>query len=406
MDFDASQRTAVDAAVAGLDEGTHKLNGPAGTGKTTVIREVLDRVKAAPVVLAPTNKACHVLRGKGVPAVTIHSAIYAARSTQIREEMRALTEAIRGESDAREVDEMRARLEALRVELASQPSGERLSFAWQALNSVNGQAVIVDEASMVGRKVFDDLRRSTDRGIVLVGDDAQLAPVRDEAVFHDMEAAASLTTVHRHAGDQPILDIATAVRERNMLTARTIAQNAGCVVSLHDAPIRHNAAEHVEICWRNKTRHDRNRLHRQAHGRTRWLEKGDWLISLETRDPEFNGSIVQVLPSERGVWGWKKVRGQPSLRAPVVHLLVDSKDVIRRPVPVECLAGPTTLAQGGWDFAYAITAHKAQGSEWDSVTVYDDWSWADHDAAYQEQRRRWLYTAITRARRELVWATA
>ena len=49
-----------------------------------------------------------------------------------------------------------------------------------------------------------------------------------------------------------------------------------------------------------------------------------------------------------------------------------------------------------FEFAYAITCHKAQGSEFDSVVVFDE-SWL-----FGEDRHRWLYTAITRAKKRLL----
>ncbi|MBQ8283560.1 MAG: ATP-binding domain-containing protein [Clostridia bacterium] len=49
-----------------------------------------------------------------------------------------------------------------------------------------------------------------------------------------------------------------------------------------------------------------------------------------------------------------------------------------------------------FEFAYAVTCHKAQGSEFDFVIVFDE-SWA-----FGEEKSRWLYTAITRAREKLL----
>ena len=49
-----------------------------------------------------------------------------------------------------------------------------------------------------------------------------------------------------------------------------------------------------------------------------------------------------------------------------------------------------------FEYAYAITCHKAQGSEFDYVIVFDE-SWA-----FGEERRRWLYTAVTRAKEKLI----
>jgi exodeoxyribonuclease-5 len=48
-------------------------------------------------------------------------------------------------------------------------------------------------------------------------------------------------------------------------------------------------------------------------------------------------------------------------------------------------------------WGYAITCHKAQGSQWENVIVLDDGL-----GRTAEDRARWLYTAITRAERGLV----
>ena len=49
-----------------------------------------------------------------------------------------------------------------------------------------------------------------------------------------------------------------------------------------------------------------------------------------------------------------------------------------------------------FEFAYAITCHKAQGSEFDFVVVFDE------SRAFGEESGRWLYTAITRAKDKLL----
>ena len=49
-----------------------------------------------------------------------------------------------------------------------------------------------------------------------------------------------------------------------------------------------------------------------------------------------------------------------------------------------------------FEFAYAVTCHKAQGSEFDFVIVFDE-AWA-----FGEEKNRWLYTAITRAKEKLL----
>lgn len=49
-----------------------------------------------------------------------------------------------------------------------------------------------------------------------------------------------------------------------------------------------------------------------------------------------------------------------------------------------------------FEYAYAITAHKSQGSEWNNVVVFDD------SNVFGKDGKNWLYTAITRAKKKLV----
>ena len=48
-----------------------------------------------------------------------------------------------------------------------------------------------------------------------------------------------------------------------------------------------------------------------------------------------------------------------------------------------------------FDFGYALTVHKAQGSQWDNVMLFDE------SYAFGEHRDRWLYTGLTRAAKKL-----
>jgi exodeoxyribonuclease-5 len=48
-----------------------------------------------------------------------------------------------------------------------------------------------------------------------------------------------------------------------------------------------------------------------------------------------------------------------------------------------------------FDYGYALTVHKAQGSQWDKLVLFDE------SFAFRETRERWLYTAITRAAEQI-----
>ena len=53
--------------------------------------------------------------------------------------------------------------------------------------------------------------------------------------------------------------------------------------------------------------------------------------------------------------------------------------------------GATTAALVGFDLGYVLTMHKAQGSQWDDVVLFDE------SGAFADNRDRWLYTGVTRA---------
>jgi len=59
------------------------------------------------------------------------------------------------------------------------------------------------------------------------------------------------------------------------------------------------------------------------------------------------------------------------------------------------LAYPIRRESDEFDYGYALTVHKAQGSQWDAVLLFDE------SYAFREHRARWLYTGLTRAAKRL-----
>jgi exodeoxyribonuclease-5 len=51
------------------------------------------------------------------------------------------------------------------------------------------------------------------------------------------------------------------------------------------------------------------------------------------------------------------------------------------------------------DFGWVITAHSAQGSQWDNVIVHDE------SAVFRNDADKWLYTAVSRAAEQLILVT-
>ena len=48
-----------------------------------------------------------------------------------------------------------------------------------------------------------------------------------------------------------------------------------------------------------------------------------------------------------------------------------------------------------FDYGYVLTVHKAQGSQWDNVLIFDE------SRAFRQEKEKWLYTGITRAAKSL-----
>ena len=57
--------------------------------------------------------------------------------------------------------------------------------------------------------------------------------------------------------------------------------------------------------------------------------------------------------------------------------------------------GRCASAYDEFDYGYVLTVHKAQGSQWDDVVLFDE------SFAFPDSRERWLYTGITRAAKRL-----
>lgn len=75
--------------------------------------------------------------------------------------------------------------------------------------------------------------------------------------------------------------------------------------------------------------------------------------------------------------------GEPVLDGKQSYLLSKHKDLLEAPFD--------------FSYAYAITTHKSQGSEWDKVLIFEEWF-----PNIPEEHKKWLYTAITRASEKVV----
>ncbi|NTA37581.1 ATP-dependent DNA helicase [Agrobacterium salinitolerans] len=367
MLFSPQQDEALKAVSRWLKEGrtpVFRLFGYAGTGKTTLAKHFAENVDGEVLFAAFTGKAAQVLRSRGATnARTIHSLIYRPRGEETVE------------------DE-----ETGKTSVAPMFSINRQSpLAKAAL-------IIIDECSMVDEQLGKDLM-SFGTPILVLGDPGQLPPVSGGGFFTEQEPDYLLSEIHRQAKDNPIIHLAMDVREGREImrgdygSAQVISKSEVTQSLVLDAD--------QVLVGTNRTRRRYNQRLRELKGFTAdYPQSGDKLVCLRN-DPAkglLNGSLWQVMSSSR-----ETVK-------PGINLMIrpEDDDMDRGAAKIKLLKAAfedveteipwsTRKRYDEFDFGYALTVHKAQGSQWNNVVLFDE------SYAFRDSRERWLYTAITRA---------
>ncbi len=333
-----------------------RLFGYAGTGKTTLAKHIAEGVDGKVLFAAFTGKAALVMRRKGCAgASTIHSLIY---------------KPIESETET--------------------PTFE----LWEDAPAAKAELIVIDECSMVDAELGRDLM-SFGVPVLVLGDPAQLPPIQGGGFFTEASPDAMLTEVHRQAQDDPIVRLSMDIRAGQRLAPGDYGASQ---VVRRDAldPQRVLDADQV-LVGRNATRRAYNARMRERRGFTEPLPmQGDKLVCLRNnrRKGLFNG----------GLW---LIKDKPKTRRAILGMrLQPEESALARPVKVsvrlECFTGAIEKVEwtarkryDEFDFGYVLTVHKAQGSQWDDVVLFDE------SFAFPDSRDRWLYTGVTRAAKRL-----
>jgi exodeoxyribonuclease-5 len=244
------------------------------------------------------------------------------------------------------------------------------------------------------------------RPVLCVGDPGQLPPIKGEkAPFVATHPDAMLTEIHRQARGSLIIRAATAAREGRVIPHGDF----GVVrkVPPHRLSAEELLAADQVIVGTHTRRRELNNQMRAAAGFTASLPSGDdeKIICLRNQHGLglFNGQFLALAECNGA--------GRLSFEA---EITTEDGDNV----------GPQLVYRGyfddhiefdrereqrdAWDrrrlieadWGYAITAHKAQGSGWPAVVVFDDGfgSWKSDGG---KLARQWLYTACSRATERL-----
>lgn len=421
------------------------LRGYAGTGKTSLVGAL---VKTLPIInfdsvlLAPTGRAAKVLSNySNKPAFTIHKMIYQLRSG--------------GDGYTRfSIKQNKFQNTIFLVDEASMISdgGGLTSASW------GEQKSLLDDLL---EYVFSGINCK----LILIGDTAQLPPVGMElspALDEDFLYQAyrlniefnELNEVVRQAEDSEILTNATFLR--NKIAAKKLdlplfgSVNKADVKTISgieledelDSAYGKFGDDNVMVITRSNKR--ANLFNLQIRSRIRWMEdeiaSGDfmmvvknnyfWLDDASKAGFIANGDIVEILKisGEEELYGFRFANltirmidypNEPNLE---VKILMDSILTDAPSLPNEKFRELYDAVSDDYSyepnrkkrnelirknpyyqalqvkFAYAITCHKSQGGQWDAVFVDQGYL---TDEMINVEYLRWLYTAITRAKKEL-----
>ena len=398
------------------DQQVFRLFGYAGTGKTTITRhaigelglEPMDRTGGSGGVLyaAFTGKAALVMTRKGTPASTIHSLIYKVSEAtpeeieRVTRELGSLRGGLRAMGPAeRSFAETQIRRLELRLADIHQP---RFILNEQSLVR-DADLIVLDEVSMVGAEMASDLL-AFGKPILVLGDPGQLPPIKGDGAFTDANPDVMLTDIHRQAETSAIIRLATLARQSLPIP---YGEHDDFVWKMRRADIGpHQFLKGGQvICGRNATRLFLNTAMKQAAGFPDAYPRGrgEKIICLKNRHDLglVNGMFLDLsdIRDESPLAFSASVRTEDGTSVPGRqwfykghfddHVAYDAERLRR---DWHDMRG---LVESVW--GYAITCHKAQGSQWENVIVYDDGL-----GRTAEDRARWLYTAITRAEQGLV----
>lgn len=263
--------------------------------------------------------------------------------------------------------------------------------------------IVIDEASMVTEDIWNDLL-SFDIPILAVGDHGQLPPINSK--FNLMgKPDLKLEEIYRQEADNPIIKVSEIARKKGKIPFEIFGKN---IKKIHkeDENTQEILGDIFEsfdentmvLCGYNTSRIKLNKGIRALHFDKDIPQVGDRVICLKNNRNEniYNGMMGSILEiSKEKIHGFSYYETEISL---------DYEDyTFWGKISINQFNSPTLVDLkmkdiNYFDFGYALTVHKAQGSQARRVVVFEERFSKMDDESFS----RWLYTAITRAEKELI----
>ena len=436
----------VDFAFSTIKKHTFVLKGYAGTGKTSIIGalvKTLPEFNFSPVLLAPTGRAAKVLSNySNQPAYTIHKMIYQLRSggdgyTRFSIKENKFQNAIFLVDEASIIGDG-AGLTSVSWGESKSLLDDLLSYVYSGINC---KLILIGDVAQLPPVGMD------------------VSPALDEDFLYQSYQLNleffELNEVVRQTKNSGILNLATSIRgkiSKNNYQLPLLETNekfkdvikiTGVELedALSDAYSKYGEENCMVICRSNKRA---NLFNLQIRARIKWLEDeiaaGDYLMVVknnyfwleDSSKAGFiaNGDIVEILRirGEEELYGFRFINvmvrmidypNEPDLEVKILleSILSESSSLsptrfkeLYEAVSEEYSYEPNRkkrnelIRQNPYyqalqvKFANAVTCHKSQGGQWDVVFVEQGYL---TEEMINMEYLRWLYTAITRAKKEL-----
>lgn len=417
-----------------MDYPVLSLAGLAGTGKTALAGLLARELGISIQYGTPTHRAASVLRSKMClrpeeygKARTYHSVLYRPlEKTRCMRTGRSVAE-VSCSCSARAAGEDMCNC-LRRYTPCGGCSGScrvksEVKFKLRDFVGGHRDLIVLDEASMIPEKTVEEIR-SFGVPVLLVGDHGQLPPVREKPNRWMLRPDITLEVNHRQADANGIIAAAYLVREKGQLPRGLYGDGSTAAVGVRDNPEVLGVMDpdrlppgptSAIITGTNKLRAS---INKKLHGPSPIPREGDRVTCLLNH---YDGLEVMT---ERDGGGWqlagktefvyngsmgtvRAVNPSHIERPKMTELIIeldDTGDLVHTAAATEQFGtekklelNQTPRGADLWDYAYAVTCHKAQGSEFSRVVVLDTGS-----GGAAADRKRWLYTAATRAKDKLV----
>lgn len=374
---------------------TTSVGGYAGTGKTFLISQLRKKIvktfpKISVAFVTFTGKASSVLKSRLVESGSLYSEDYVGTIHGLIYKPEVVWD---------------KKLKTFVITGWTKKSSDEILY----------QLIIIDEASMVSKSLWTDLK-SFNISIISVGDHGQLPPIGDQ---FSLVASPyyTLTQIHRQGLNSPIITLSKFIRDEGYIPRNKYFSSEVFKLSW-DHPLCQKIwnsritidKDLIILCGFNTTRcYINDIIRKRLNYRKKEPYPGERIVCLA------NNHYIKIMNGQTGSLMWLMPEDGDLYRLTiemddgeiyesmasntcfdqVYYTIYDKSKKTKEQAEVAANRGFQKVDY--FDYGYCISVHKSQGSEWEKVVLFEQRTrrWDD------EYYARWLYTAVTRAKQKL-----